>query len=73
MGQEGLFAFSAAQAFLDEPQVTGSPLLRCYREPAGTMEVAEVEELMQNRKYMQNLHQENTVFIQHLSESFNTL
>lgn len=48
-------------------------MLRCYREPAGTMEVAEVEELMQNRKYMQNLHQENTVLIQDISESFNTL
>lgn len=53
--------------------MTGSPLLICYREPAGTKEVGEVEELMQNRKYMQSLHQEFTIFIQHLSESFNTL
>lgn len=71
--RKGLFAFSAAQAFLSEPHGTGSPSLMHYREPAGTKEVGKVEELMQNRKYMQSLHQEGTIFIQHLSEGFNTL
>lgn len=52
--------------------MTGSPLLKHYREPEGTKEMGEVEELMQNGKYMQSLHQEDTVFIQHLTESFNT-
>lgn len=35
--------------------------------------MGEVKELMQDRKYTQSLHQEDTVFMQHLSESFYTL